>query len=183
MIAMHAARLCRCGGHVMQARKLAANPDTFQLSLRIRHPAIDPAEISRELKVDPEHAFRAGDARPARSALTPATVHKESYWLGVLPPSLLRLDLGFQADERTRMMVHKGMQASLKGLTWALSLTAVRFLRAHAEFLKRIGSEGGEISLLVALSSPGEMSFTLPPQIGRFFADLGITLEFEISDE
>jgi hypothetical protein len=170
------------GDVLMEARKLKADAAAFQLSLRIRHPSMDPAEISRQLGIKAEHAFRAGDARPARSAVTPAALHTESYWLGVLPPQLLALALGFPEDERSRLAL-KGLQASIKGLTWGLSLSAVRFLRAHAEFLRRIGSEGAEISLLVALPTAGEMSFSLPPETGRFFADLGVTLEFEISDE
>jgi hypothetical protein len=166
----------------MEARKLKADADAFQLSLRIRHPSMDPAEISRQLGIQSEHAFRAGDARPVRSAVTPAAVHTESYWLGVVPPQLLALELSFPGDARSQL-AQKGLQSSLKGLTWGLSLSAVRFLRSHAEFLKRIRSGGGEISLLVALSGAGEMSFSLPPGTGRFFADLGVTLEFEISGE
>jgi hypothetical protein len=165
----------------MEAKKLAAAADTFQLSLRIRHPAMDPAEISRELGLKAEHAFRAGDARAARSAVTPAARHTESYWLGVVPPQLLALEVSFPGDARSQL-AQKGLQTSLKGLTWGLSLSAVRFLRGHAQFLKRIRAGGGEISLLVALSGAAEISFSVPPATGRFFADLGVTLEFEISE-
>jgi hypothetical protein len=163
----------------MQARKLAASPEAVQLSLRFRHPSMDPAEISRELGVEPEHAFRAGDARPVRSALTPAARHAESYWLGVLPPSRLAIDMEFPGNERSRL-AQQGLQSALKELTWALSLTATHFLRGHTEFLKGVRAGGGEINLLVALSGGAEMSFSLPPQTAQVFADLGITLEFEI---
>lgn len=166
----------------MQARKLAAtDPSAFQLSLRIRHPQMDPAQISRELGLQAEHAFRAGDSRHSRSALAPATVHAESYWLGVLPPHSAALDISFPGDERS-LLAQQGLQEAVRGLSWALSLRAVRFLRTHTKFLQRIRAEGGQVSLLITLSNSGETSFSVHPQTGQFFANLGITLEFEISD-
>ena len=51
----------------MEARKLLkSEPASFQLSLRIRHPSVDPAVLSREFKIDPEDAF--GVAHRARRA-------------------------------------------------------------------------------------------------------------------
>lgn len=72
----------------MEARKLS-NPraSPFQRSLRVRHPSLDPAEISRQLRMKAEHCFRAGDPRLSRSGLAPASVHAESYWLGALNPA------------------------------------------------------------------------------------------------
>jgi hypothetical protein len=72
--------------------------------------------------------------------------------------------------------------AAIKSLDWALSLSATRFLHLHAELLRRIRSEGGEISLLVALSI-GELSgFSLVPEVSRVFGEFGITIEFELTD-
>lgn len=72
----------------MEARKLS-DPRTspFQLSLRVRHPSLDPAEISRQLRTKAEHSLCAGDPRLSRSGLAPASVHTESYWLGALNPA------------------------------------------------------------------------------------------------
>ena len=52
----------------MEARRASQPSYPFQLSLRIRHPSIDPASISRELQIEPEHSFRAGDPRESRAA-------------------------------------------------------------------------------------------------------------------
>jgi hypothetical protein len=52
----------------------------------------------------------------------------------------------------------------------------------HAASLQIIRSGGGEISLLVTLSSAAANTFSLSPQVSRMFGDLGITLEFEITD-
>lgn len=61
----------------MAAPKLATRqPLPFQLSLRIRHPSIDPEEISKGLGIEPEHTFRAGQPRHSKSGVAPATVHR-----------------------------------------------------------------------------------------------------------
>jgi hypothetical protein len=53
----------------------------------------------------------------------------------------------------------------------------------HAQRLRRIRAEGGEISPLVALS-PGDVgSFTLLPDVSRLFGEFGITVEFEFSQD
>ncbi|MEO9054754.1 MAG: hypothetical protein ABI356_07535 [Steroidobacteraceae bacterium] len=73
--------------------------------------------------------------------------------------------------------------AVARNLAWALALCAVRFDKAHAELLRAIGSEGGEISLLVTLSPTAVNAFSLAPQVSRVFGELGIMLEFEITDD
>jgi hypothetical protein len=66
----------------MEAHKLsetAAAP--IQLLLRIRHPAIDPEEISTTLDLEPEHCFKAGDSRAAPAEGLFFGRHTQSYWL------------------------------------------------------------------------------------------------------
>jgi hypothetical protein len=63
----------------MAATKLATlQPLPFQLSLRIKHPSMDPANISKELGIEPEHSFRAGQSRRSKTGVAPAAVHTES---------------------------------------------------------------------------------------------------------
>ena len=66
----------------MQARKVsepAATP--IQLSLRIRHPDIDPEEISTALGLTPEHCFKAGESRSSRAGSRSTGRHSQTYWL------------------------------------------------------------------------------------------------------
>ena len=55
--------------------------------------------------------------------------------------------------------------------------------KSHAGLLQAIRSEGGEISVLVTLSPTALDTFSLPPQVSRMFGELGITLEFEITND
>jgi hypothetical protein len=165
----------------MEARKLSKlMAELFQLSLRIRHPSLDPADLSREFRIEAEHSFRAGDPRPSRSGLAPASVHAESYWLGALnPASWIRLPL---ADPRLQLP-QQGLGAMVgRNLGSALALSA-RFLSLHAPVLQRIRAEGGQISLLVAIPTEEVSSFSVAPEVSRMFGELGVALEFELTGD
>ena len=168
----------------MEARKLSeSQPPAFELSLRIRHPSMDPAEVSRELGMEAKHSFRAGDPRQSRSGVTPASVHGESYWLGTLDPTsspVANWLSGFANIELTQKQLGKTVTRSLG---WALSFHATPFLRKNAALLERIHNEGGEVRLLVALSPTAVDSFSLTPEVSRIFSELGITIEFEMTTD
>jgi hypothetical protein len=172
----------------MPAPKLATlQSPPFQLSLRIKHPSIDPADISKELGIEPEHSFRAGQPRHSKSGLTPAAVHKESYWLAPLDPASWLGNPSFAVPPGkplTLAITQKHIDAAIaRNLSGALGLCAARFSKAHAALLHTINSEGGEISLLVTISYAAVNTFSLLPQISRMFGELGITLEFEITND
>jgi hypothetical protein len=166
----------------MEARKLT-NPQLppFELSLRIRHPSMDPAELSRELALEAEHSFRAGEPRRSRTETTSASVYGESYWLGTLDPTSWPADAWFSGYTDLDLAVREIRTSATRSLGWALSLSARRFLRVKALF-ERIRLEGGQVSVLVGLS-PVLQSFTLAPDVSRMFSDLGITLEFDLTSD
>ncbi len=167
----------------MEARKLStSDPRPFSLSLRVRHPSMDPADLSRVFKIEAEHSYRAGDPRPLRSGGAPASVHAESYWLGALDPVKWPPDLSFPGHPRLQIAAEHLRSTATNSFGWALSLSTTRFFRMHAALLRRIGSEGGQISLLVALTASEVGSFSLSPEVSRAFGDLGITVEFEFTD-
>jgi hypothetical protein len=166
----------------MAATKLAPlQPLPFQLSLRVKHPSMDPADISRELGIEPAHSFRAGQSRRSKTGIASAGVHTESYWLAPLNPASWFDTLPF--EPLPNVPISQGMleRAVARNLAGAIGLCAMRFHRAHAELLHTIRSEGGEISLLVTLSSSAVSTFSLQPHVGRIFGELGITLEFEFT--
>ena len=66
-------------------------PIRFSCRCAIRHPSIDPESISRELQIEPEHSFRAGEPRESARSLAVTPVHVESYWLATLDPATLLL--------------------------------------------------------------------------------------------
>ena len=165
----------------MEARQLH-QPDleSFQLSLRIRHPSLDPEDLSRELNIEAAHCFRAGDPRASRSGI--ASVHPESYWLGALNTANWPADVTSLGALRMLAAQERVGVVTTRSLGWALSLST-RFLNAHAETLRRIGAEGGQVSLLVTAPCSGLSGFMLAPAVSHVFSDLGITLEFEFTTD
>jgi hypothetical protein len=165
----------------MEARQLH-RPDSepFQLSLRIRHPSLDPRELSREFNIEAAHCFRAGDPRASRSGF--ASVHPESYWLGALNTANWPVDVTFPGVRRLLATQERIGVVATRSLGAVLSLST-RFFNAHAATLRRISAEGGQVSLLITAPAPAVSGFSLVPAVSRVFSDLGITLEFEFSTD
>ena len=143
----------------MEARQLSKpEPLPFELALRIRHPSIDPAELSQELRLEAKHSFRAGDPRRLRGETT-AAVHGESYWLGTLNPTSWPADAWLAGKSDLQVAVQKVRRTVTRNLGWALALTARRLLRAKAR-IERIRLSNGEVSLLIALSPSAVEGFS-----------------------
>jgi hypothetical protein len=67
-------------------------------------------------------------------------------------------------DLSLRLQMAKQRAAAAKSLSWALSLSAIRFFKVHAARLRRLVAEGGQISLLVTIALGEVSSFILAPQ-------------------
>jgi len=137
--------------------------DQFTVSLRIRHPSIDPAEITRTLGFEPEHAWRAGDPRRPLPGQAPGGTYHESYWKG----ELRELDAGLRGALDTEAML----------------LQAVVRLRRVQPFLSRLQAEAATIELCVELAGASEYSCALSPQLLKLLARAGICLVLEVSAE
>jgi hypothetical protein len=165
----------------MEARRASSQPSyPFQLSLRIRHPSIDPEQISRRLGIEAEHSFRAGEPREAgRSTVTP--VHAESYWLGTLDPATLLLGTAFDLGLLTTEVSTQTHAIAFGVLDSALTVLTGSVLRRHADFFRQVQSEGGEVRLIVALSARKARGFTLTPHLGKALSELRIPVDFELT--
>ncbi len=160
----------------MEARRASQPSYSFQLSLRIRHPSIDPTEISQALQIEPEHSFRAGEPRESSRNTAVTTVHVDSYWLGTLDLSTLLLGTALAPEISPQMHA-----VAFASLDTALTVLTGSVLRRHAAFFNRIQSEGGEVRLIVALSTRKTRGFTLTPQLSKALSDLRIPVDFELA--
>jgi hypothetical protein len=175
----------------MQARKVsepAATP--IQLSLRIRHPDVDPEEISTSLGLTPEHCFKAGDSRSARAGSRSSARHTQTYWLApitaealpdLLEPTFLaaiaarNLDRSIavtaqDVEEATRKVRYRNVEALL--------LHFLQRLVAQQSFLQKIQAGGGDVSLIMVIDRESAGDFTLPVALARLLVQLGISIEF-----
>jgi hypothetical protein len=55
-------------------------PFTFAVSLRLRHPSIDPAEVTTALGVEPQFQWKAGARRHSPSGQLLEGFYDKSYW-------------------------------------------------------------------------------------------------------
>lgn len=166
----------------MEARQLSRYPQPFRLSLRVRHPSMDPADLSRQLKIKPEHSYRAGEPRSPRMGRALASVHAESYWLGALDPGRWSPDISFPEYPKLQVAAEHLQATAANSLSFALSLSTTRFFHLHAELLRRIRSEGGQVSLLVSLVASEVGSFRLMPEVSRALGEFDVTVEFEFTE-
>ncbi len=163
----------------MEARDISrARTQAFQISLRIRHPSIDPGDISRELKVESEYSFRAGEPRESGSGMAATALHAESYWLGSLSAVTAASSLIGFGGTRANLARERVQTAATESLTVALDAAVVSFMRQHADFIRRMQEEG-QVSLLIELSTRSLSGFTLSPQFSRMLSDLGIAVELD----
>ena len=164
----------------MEARDISrARAEPFQISLRIRHPSIDPGAISRELKVEPEYSFKAGDPRESGSGMAATALHAESYWLGSLSTITAATALTGFSSTRASAARERIQAAAAETLTMTLDAAVISFMRQHAEFIRRVQNEEGQVSLLIELSVRSLSGFTLSPQFTRMVSDLGIAVELD----
>jgi hypothetical protein len=160
----------------MEARRASQPSYPFQLSLRIRHPSIDPASISQELQIEPEHSFRAGAPRESTRAAAMTPVHVDSYWLATLDLSTLLL-----GTPETALVAGHTQAIAFTALDTALTIVVSSVLRRHAQFFHRMQSEGGEVRLIVAISARKSRGFTLTPQLSKALSELRIPVDFELA--
>jgi hypothetical protein len=151
--------------------------NTYTAYLRVRHPSIDPGEITRELGLKPAHAWAAGSPRGEPAAARGA--HAESYWFAPLGESVWHRAEAAAADPATA------------GDAWSFGstvppletflLSQMRLLVPHRAFFARLGTEGGSCELAVTLSARERFSVELPPGLLRSLADLAIAITLDVS--
>jgi hypothetical protein len=132
----------------------------FTMSLRIRHPSVEPAEITRILGLSPQHTWRAGDQRrdPAGNVLEGA--YRESYWMGrVMPePELASERMGVESE--------------------VLRLLAQ--LRKSFGFLETLKTENGAAELLVSIFAREEFRLEFDAESLVLLGRLGLSVVLEI---
>jgi hypothetical protein len=144
--------------------------------LRVRHPSIDPAEITTTLGLTPVHAWAAGSAREAAVGERTRGAHPDTYWLA---------PLGEQGMSREREAVAgKFAWPLLQALPLDTFLAGqVRVLMTHKAFFARLKDTGGSCELMIAISASERWGVELPPALLRALAELSIGLSIEVSAE
>jgi hypothetical protein len=135
---------------------------TYAMSLRVRHPNLDPALLTETLHLEPLHSWRAGEPRRSVSGEVLGGEHRDSYWSAPLPG--------------------QAVGAAAFPLEMFLGQQLVQLSRQR-EFLARLQSEGAEVSLLIEFTPVENAVLTLSSSTSRKLADLNIEVEFQFVGE
>lgn len=132
----------------------------FTVSLRLRHPAIDPFSITQQLGIEPQHTWKAGDPRrdPAGGALV--GVYHESYWMGRL------------MDEPQLSSARLSVESVL--------LEKLTHLRRSQDFLEQLHAEGGIAELHVSLYAREAFRLELSGESLGLLGRLGLSVALEV---
>jgi Domain of unknown function (DUF4279) len=132
----------------------------FTISLRLRHPAIDPSRITQMLGIEPQHTWKAGDPRrdPAGGALE--GVYRESYWMG-------------------RLMDEPQLSSARLSVESVLLQTLSHLRRSH-DFLEQQHAEGGVAELQISLYAREDFRLELSAQSLALLGRLGLTVALEV---
>ena len=132
----------------------------FTVSLRLRHPAIDPSKITQTLGIEPQHTWKAGDPRraPAGEALDGA--YRESYWMG-------------------RLMDEPQLSSARLSVESVLRQTLAQLRRSHA-FLEQLHAEGGVAELDVSLYARDAFRLELSDETLGLLGRLGLAVALDV---
>jgi len=132
----------------------------FTISLRIRHPSIDPHTITKTLGIEPQHIWKAGDARrsPAGEALEGS--YRESYWIA-------------------RLMPEPELSSGRSSVESVVLQTLAQLRRYHA-FLEQLGTNGGVAELHVGLFARENFRLDLSAESLAMLGRLGLAVALEI---
>jgi hypothetical protein len=132
----------------------------FTISLRIRHPNIAPAEITRNLGIEPVHFWRAGDPQRNTAGVEIGGTHRESYWM-------------------SRLMAKPELAADRVSVESEVLRTLAQLRRAFG-FLVTLKAEGGVADLHINIFAREEFHVELLPETLSLLGRLGLTVAIEV---
>ena len=132
----------------------------FTVSLRLRHPAIDPSRITQTLGIEPQHTWKAGDPRrdPAGGALE--GVYRESYWMG-------------------RLMDEPQLSSARLSVESVLLQKLAQLRRSH-DLLEQLHAEGGVAELHISLYAREDFRLELSEQSLGLLGRLGLSVALDV---
>jgi hypothetical protein len=132
----------------------------FMMSLRIRHPCIDPSQITSALRTEPQHTWREGEVRRDAAGSEVGGTHRESYWMGRLMegPELAQDQMSVESE----------------------MLRTLDVLKRSFDFLERLKEEGGCAELHISLYAREEFRLELLPESLLALGRMGLTVALEV---
>ena len=132
----------------------------FTMSLRIRHPDVDPELITQALGIAPQHSWRAGDPRRDSAGSTRSGAYRESFWMG-------------------RLMAHPKLASDQVGVESELLRTLAQ-LRKSQGFLETLKEQGALTELHVSIFAREEFRLEILADSLALLGRLGLGIAIEV---
>ena len=132
----------------------------FTISLRIRHPTIDPDRITKALGIEPQHTWKAGDPRRDPGGEELEGDYRESYWMG-------------------RLMDAPQLSSGRLSVESVLQRTLDQLRRSH-EFLDELNTNGGVAELQVSLYARENFRLELPADSLALLSRLRVSVVLDV---
>ncbi|HTY50726.1 MAG TPA: hypothetical protein VMB48_13640 [Steroidobacteraceae bacterium] len=132
----------------------------FTISLRIRHPTIDPCRITDAIGLEPQHTWKAGDPRRDPEGGQLDGVFRESYWTG-------------------RLMGQPQLSSGQLSVESVL-IQILAHLRRAQGFLDQLHAEGGVAEVHVSLFSRANFRLEWPPELVAGFGRIRAAIILEV---
>ena len=130
----------------------------FTISLRIRHPKIEPARITEALGLQPQHSWKAGTSR--QTSTGGAGEHRDSYWMAKL------------MDEPQLSTTEISVESVL--------VQTITQLRRAQPFLEQLHAEGGMSELSISLFARENFRLELSPDTMILMGRMGLAVALEV---
>jgi hypothetical protein len=133
------------------------NANSYKISLAIRHPSLDPAEVTATLGLVPGRCYAVGDDRTSPTGRVIGGRWSESKWGRVL------------------------FDGNWPSISLAVALRKVLdTIEQHSIFFQRIRSEGGATVISVGWFFEGMSGDLFDCRLLQKFADLSLDLELHV---
>jgi hypothetical protein len=153
------------------------DPQGFSVRFRIRHPHIDPAELSRQLGVEPQHAWRAGEPRERDPGEVGSGVYRETFWVGALTapqPWAGMLPAPSRLGPLAAAIKTGAAQPQI-----VLYFTLLKMKRAAA-FWRELIEQGGTIECLLQIDETENFKLEISQALLLMLVELKIALSIEV---
>jgi Domain of unknown function (DUF4279) len=138
-------------------RNVDENHYGYTISLRVRHPSLDPSEITSALQLTPSRTWRVGEQRTTAKGAPLQGVYSKTFWTRTFVEGEFR---------------DKKLPAAIGEI--------VDQLVPHRSFFQRIRSEGGTAEFFVGWFFNRQSGDTFDCDLMARMADLKIDLSFDV---
>lgn len=134
----------------------------FTVSLRIRHPHIEPSRITEVLGLQPQHSWKAGDPHPRRGSEASGAEgeYRDSYWTAQLMEQPQLSTTGVSVE--------------------SVLVRTLDQLRRSQSFFDQLNAEGGNLQLSISVLGREDFRLELSPDTMALMGRLGIAVVLDV---